>query len=251
MSKLADVIRRTTHIQPAPLGFATAIQKVRPTMLLVGTLRERWSQAADAVSAGADVLLLAGTPNEKDVAQAVAAADGRPCGLQPPQVDADKLSHLRKAGIDFLALGHETSAAALQDEQLGFVMQLAGELSDTELRTHDALPLDALSLEAEAGPLTIQRQMKLLRISGLTRRPLLLTVQADADPQDLRPLRDAGVALVAVDLTERDAIEELRRLRKAIDELPARRSPRRNERPEVTLPRVTSAASEEDDDEEE
>ena len=234
MSKLADVIRRTTHIQPAPLGFATAIQKVRPTMLLVGTLRERWSQAADAVSAGADVLLLAGTPNEKDVAQAVAAADGRPCGLQPPQVDADKLSHLRKAGIDFLALGHETSAAALQDEQLGFVMQLAGELSDTELRTHDALPVDALSLEAEPGPLTIQRQMKLLRISGLT-----------------RPLRDAGVALVAVDLTERDAIEELRRLRKAIDELPARRSPRRNERPEVTLPRVTSAASEEDDDEEE
>lgn len=251
MSKLADLIRRTTHVQPAPLGFAIASQKPRPTMLLVATLRERWSQAANAVSAGADVLLLAGTPSEKDLAQAISAADGRPCGLQPPQVDADKLSQLREAGIDFLALEPETSAAALQDEQLGFVMQLTGELSDTELRTHDALPLDAILVGPSAGPLTIQRQMELLRISDLTRRPLLLTVQADSDQQDLRPLRDAGVALVAVDLTERDAIKELRRLRKAIDDLPARRSPRRDERPEVTLPRVASAGGEEEDDEEE
>jgi hypothetical protein len=165
-------------------------------------------------------------------------------------VDAEKLSQLREAGIDFLALEPETSAAALQDEQLGFVMQLTGELSDTELRTHDALPLDALSLKTGAGPLTIQRQMALLRISGLTQRSLLLTVQADSDLQDLRPLRDAGVALVAVDLTEGNAIEELRRLRKAIDDLPARRSPRRDERPEVTLPRVASAGTEDEDDEE-
>lgn len=251
MSKLAELIRRITRIEAAPIGFGAAQRKAPPTMLLVAVLGERWAQSSDAVAAGVDVLLFAGRPSEKDLAQAVAAAQGRPCGLLTPQADAEGLSRLREAGLDFLVLEPQSSASILQDEDLGFVLHLKGELTDTQLRALDALPLDAVSLEPEPAPLTIHRQMELQRISGLARRPLLLPVRPDADPQELLPLRAAAVALIALDIKERNAIDGLRRLRAAIDALPARRRLRRDEPLEVTLPRASAGEADDEDEDEE
>jgi hypothetical protein len=93
--------------------------------------------------------------------------------------------------------------------------------------------------------------MELQRVAGLARKPLLLSVRPDIDQEDLLCLRDSGVALVAVDLKERGAQEALPRLRGVIDSLPARRRPKRDERPEVTLAGVAPSSQEEFEEDEE
>ena len=250
MSKLADLLQRSARAAPGALGFGASAPKMIATMLLVALVGERWASAAgEAVSAGADAVLLTGTPGEKELAEAVAAVDSRPCGLLDPKADAEAIAALRQAGLDFLTLGAEAPASALLDEELALLLHLNEELTDIELRTLDSLSLEAIYLERANGPLTIRRQMELRRVSGLARKPLLLAVQPDIEERELLSLRDAGVVLVALDLKERGATDALRRLRGVIDGLPSRRS-RNDERAAVTIGQVTSAESEEEEEEE-
>ena len=251
MSKLDDLIRRATRAEPAPLGFGSVRSRPPSTMLLVALVGERWARAVgEAVSAGADAVLLTGSPGKKELAEAISAAKGHPCGLLAPQADAEATSQLRQAGLDFLALESQAPASALLEQELALLLYLKDELTDIELRVLDALPLSAIYLEWETEPLTIRRQMELQRISGLARKPLLLPVRPDAEQQDLLSLRDAGVALAALDLGRRGAADALRHLRDVIDGLPPRRRLRREERPEVTLPRVAAGEVEEEEEEE-
>lgn len=251
MSKLADLLKRSARSAPGALGFGASTPKKTATMLLVALVGERWARAAgEAVTAGADAVLLTGTPGEKELAEAVAAADGRPCGLLDPRAGAEAMAALRQAGLDFLTLGAEAPASALLDEELALLLHLDEELTDIELRTLDSLSLEAIYVERANGPLTIRRQMELRRVSGLARKPLLLAVQSDIEEQELLSLREAGVVLVALDLRERGAADALRRLRGVIDGLPPRRS-RSDERAAVIVSQVASSAPEEEEEEEE
>ena len=250
MTKLAELIRRAMRVSSSPMGFAPSAPKAAPTMLLLAFAGERWKAAVtDAAAAGADAVALAARPSEKEIAEAIDAADGRPCGLLAPEAGAEQLARLRSAGVDFLVLEPEAPASALLDEDVTLLLRLRQELTDVQLRTLDALPVSALYVEREAGPITIWRQMELQRISGLARKPLALRVQADARQQDLLALREAGVALLAVDMKERDAAAVLRHLRSVIDGLPPRRPGRREDRPRVTIPGAGAGATEEEDDE--
>ena len=252
MSKLADLIRRATRIEPAPMGFAPVSRQLPPTMLLLALAGERWAKgAADAVAAGADAVLLTGRPSEKELSEAVSAADGRPCGLLAGEASGEQASRLRQGGLDFVVLEPQTPASALLDEQLGFLLHLREEPTDMQLRALDSLPLDALYLEREPSPLTIWRQVELQRISGLARKALLLLVHPDAGQDDLLGLREAGAALVAIDLKERNAVDAIKRLRGVIDGLPRRRRPRREERPGVLLPGVAGQREHEEEEDEE
>ena len=250
MSKLADLLKRSARSAPGALGFGASTPKKTATMLLVALVGERWGRATgEAVTAGADAVLLTGTPGEKELAEAVAAVDSRPCGLLDPRADAEATAALCQAGLDFLTLEAEAPASALLNEELALLLHLNEEMTDIELRTLESLSLEAIYLERSNGPLTIRRQMELRRVSGLARTPLLLAVQPDIEEQELLSLRDAGVALVALDMRERGAADALRRLRGVIDGLPSRRS-RNDERAAVTIGQVTSAESEEEEEEE-
>ena len=252
MSKLTELIRQATGGAPARLGFGAGPRKPPPSMLLVAFVGERWARAvAEAASVGADAVLLTGRPSEKELSEAVSAADGRPCGLLAPEADAEAASRLHSAGLDFLVLDSHAPAGVLLDQELAILLHLRDELTDIELRMLDSLALAAIYAEREAGPLTIQGQIELQRIGGLARKPLLLPVRSDAEQQELRCLRDIGVALAALDFGERGAVDALRRLRGVIDALPPRSRPRREERLEVTVPRVGAGDGLEEEDEEE
>ena len=249
MAKLADLIRRATKGEPAPLGFGSTREKPPASMVLVALAAKRWPQAAsDAVAAGADALFLTGRPNEKEITEAIAAADGHPCGLLATD-DAD-LSALHDAGLDFLALSPDAPARLLQKEDPTFLLRVDHDLTDVQLRTIDALPVDALYLDAGSAPLTISRQMEIQRVSGLTHKSIMLSVASDSTQDDLLSLRESGVALIAVDMANQDAAETLRHLRGLIDALPKRGRQRGQERPGVTLPTVFSHDHEEDDEDE-
>lgn len=236
MSKLSDLIRRTTGADPAPLGFALGERKTKPTMLLVAIASKNPArEAADAAGAGADIVLLTGAPSEKEVQEAVSSAKDAAIGLMLD--GSGKLKDIQQAGADFVVLQPDTPASVLLNEKLGFVFRVSDDLTDMQLRMLDALPVNAMYVEQNAAPLTIQRQLELRRVSGLTRKPLLLPVPSDADQDHLLALREAGVALLAVDMSVGGA-SALGSLRKLVDGLP-KQNPH-HEKTSVTLPLSSS-----------
>jgi hypothetical protein len=252
MSKLADLLRRATRAEPAPIGFAAGARKTPPSMLVVALIGESWARGAgEAAAAGADALLLTGEPPEKELADALSKADGRPCGLLAPAADAGQTSQLRTAGIDFLVLEPQGPSTPLQDEGMTFLLRVRDEFTDIQLRTLDTLPLAALYLETGPPAFTILGQMELKRISGLARKPLLVPVQADVEQHDLFALRDAGVGMVAVDAVERGGLDLIRRLLPAIAALPHRRRPRSDDGTAVSLAGAVGGTEEEEEEEEE
>ena len=257
MSKLATKIRKITRMEPAPLGFGTAAARARPPglLLMVHGPASGLRPPANLTDSGLDALLLSLNP-EKDPAEAARwakAAGDIPCGVRVPAAASETVAALKQAGIDFLAFEAESASAdALLDTEMGYVLALSGDPSDTLLRVMADLPLDGLWLPDWHGPLTVQSQLELRRIHALARTPLLLPVRDDISAGDLECLRDTGVVGVAVGGHEHGAWDRLPDLRKAIDSLPSPRVRRREERPDAVLPaRTLVPASAEDEEEEE
>jgi hypothetical protein len=257
MSKLSNKIRKATRVEPAPLGFGVAAARPRPPSLLLMMHGPASSvrPPADLAKSGLDALLLSLNP-EKDTAEAARwaeAAGDLPCGVRVPSAASETVAALKQAGIDFLAFEADSaSAEALLDTEMGYVISLTGDPSDSLLRAMADFPLDALWLADWHGPLTVQSQLELRRIYLLARTPLLVPVRADIGAGDLECLRDVGVVGVAVDGHEHNAWDRLAALRQAINGLPPPRVRRREERPEAVLPvsaRAPSSAEEEEEEE--
>ena len=257
MSKLANKIRKITRVEPAPLGFGVAAARARPPslLLMVHGPASGMRPPADLADSGLDALLLSLNP-EKEAAEAARwakTAGDLPCGVRVPSAAGETVAALKQAGIDFLAFEAESASAdALLDTEMGYVLALVGDPSDTLLRAMADFPLDALWLADWHGPLTVRSQLELRRIYLLARTPLLVPVRADISAGDLECLRDTGVVGVAVDGHEHGAWDRLPALRKAIDGLPPPRTRRREERPDAVLPvRALAPSSAEDEEEEE
>ena len=252
MGKLTDLIKRAGRTEPEPMGFGAAARQHLPTLLLVALAGERWARAAaEAIDAGADALLLTGRPSDKEIEETVAAAKDHACGLLAPDASAEQLQRLHEAGLDFAVIGPGAPAAAIADEKLTLAYHLRDDLTDIQLRALDAMPFVVIYLERDAAPTTVMRLIELQRIAGLARKPLLIQIALDSGKAELTALRDAGGALVAIDMKERNAAETLRKLRETIDALPRRRL-HRDERPNVALSRSGGESehqSDEEDDE--
>ena len=251
MAKLNTLIKRATRPEHGPMGFGAAARKPQASMLLVAIIGDHWPRAvSDAAAAGADVLVLQGKPGDKDISEAIAAAGDQPCGVMLSDTSLDALPRLREAKVDFVLVGANSPAAALMEEELAVVLQLREELSDVQLRTLEAWPFGAIYFDRESAPATIFKLLDLQRVAGLARKPLMVQIPADTKQGELMALRDAGVALLAVDMKDRSAIDSLKRLRETVDALP-RHKPRKEEKREAWLPSGGSGAMSEHGEEEE
>jgi hypothetical protein len=241
MSKLAEAIRRTLRSEAAPMGFGAARAAPKATML-VGVI--------GGAAGDADVVVLEArgkVPSPSDVERA--RGEGvAVVGLRANDVERSALEELRKGGLDFLLFDPDsTPAAALLDDQLGYVMAVSGEADEGYLRSLSPLNLDAFYLEDLPSPLTVARQLELTRIGVFGGRPIVARVKADADKTELECLRAAGVVVLLLE----DA-SGVARLKETVMSLPPRRV-RKDERPSiaVALPRTQPEhdhEEEEDDD---
>jgi hypothetical protein len=255
MSKLADKIRKTTRVEPAPLGFGVPAARPRPPslLLMVHGAASAMRPPADLARCGLDALLVALNPDKEggEAARWAKACGDIPCGLQVPAVATETVAAVKEVGIDFLAFEPESASAdALLDTEMGYVLALTGEPSDALLRAMADFSLDALWLADWHDPLTVRLALELRRIYLLARTPLLVPVRADIGAGDLECLRDVGVVGVAVDGREPSAWDRLTALRQAIDALRPRVR-RREERPEAMLPLRELAPSLAEEEEEE
>jgi hypothetical protein len=252
MSKLSALLRRASRSEPAPMGFTALSGRAKtPEMLLSAILPNLESNAATAAAkAGADFFLLESGDLGGD-AEAIKALTGSlaaPCGLRLSRPDAGAAAAARDLGLDYLHItDYETPAAALLDEETGFVLSLADDTDDTFLRILESMPFEAIYAGELSGPFTLARQLELRRIAGLTRKPLLLQLRDTASSQDLECLRDSGVAAVLVEARGKGA-EQLSALRQAIGAMSPRRR-RRGDRESMAVLPSTARTAESDDDE--
>jgi hypothetical protein len=259
MSRLGDKIRKTMGMEPAPMGFGAAVARPRtPSMLLVVQQPASGKRRrGDLAESGVDALLLSLADPERETGELekwVKESGGVPCGALVDGASGKAAAALKETGVDFLAFDAEaTSADALLQTELGYVLVLSGEPSDSFLRAMEPLPLDALLLPDWRPPLTVRGQLELHRLVLLSRTPLIVSAPLDIAPGELECLRDAGVAAVAVNGADSATWDRLTTLRQAIDGLPPRRRRRRDERAEAIVPAVggpADQAGEEEEDEE-
>lgn len=244
MSKLGDAIRRSQRVEATPLGFGAARPAPKPSML-VGFIGKA-TDAAAARDAGAEVILVDARGQDVPAADAAklreAAAD-LPLGVWSKSADAAKAKALREAGVDFLVFEAEsTSATALLEEDMGYVLVLPEAPEELFLRSLEPLPLEAVIVSSVPMPLTVADQIELGRNGAFARKPMLCQVKADIAKEEAQCLRTTGVvALLA------GAPADVGRLKETVASLPPRKQ-RRDDRPVVSLPRGQAPQQEDDDD---
>jgi hypothetical protein len=227
MSKLSERMRRAARTEARPVGFTTVATVPQPTMLVIADLSVKDAVgAADSAAGGADALLV---PDEVAEAVLQATAGGAtPVGVRLPRGNRARVAALREAGADFIVLGEDSAASALMEDGLTYILDVAGEPTDTDLRALDALPVESLLVPAVEGALTIRRSIGLRRFVAFARKPLMLPVSADAESADLEALRELNVLLL---LTPASGVSSLR---ERVAALPPRR--RRREESTVGVP---------------
>ncbi len=244
MTKLADAIRRSQRIEAAPMGFGAARPATKPTMV-VGAIAKASESLQAYKDAGVDLVVIdarPGTVSDADAKKLAADAGGLILGVLAGSIDASQAASLKDGGFDFLIFDADsTPAAALLDDQLGFVLTLPAQPDELFLRSLESLSLDAVYLESLPSPLTVARQLDLNRIGLLAHKPLVCLTQAGVSAEDLRCLRAAGAGVVLA--TGADAAKGLK---DTVAALPPRKS-RREERRMVSLP-VGAAAGHDDED---
>ena len=257
MSKLGEKIRRAMRLESAPIGFGAMVSRAPISSLLLMVHGPAWSMRprGDLASLGVEGVLLSLSNLQQEIGQVAKwakEAGDVPCGAQVKAASGRIVAELKEAGADFLAFDAEaTSAEALLETEMGYVLALSGEPTDSFLRAMDALTLEGLWLYDWQGPLTVRRLMELRRLLLLSRTPLFVPARPDIGPAELECLRDAGVVAIAVNGAEASTWQRLSDLRQAIDGLPPR-ARRREERPEAVLPlgrELTPQAEEEEEEE--
>ena len=243
MTKLADAIQRSQRTDVAPMGFGAGRATSKPS-LLVGLIT---ADAAAIAATPAAVILLDGrgrSPSKDDLTTARTAAAQKPLGLWSTVAGADAAKELQAAGVDFLLFDPEaTPAAALLEEELGYVISLPPAPEELYLRSLESLNLEGLYVDTAPTAPTVAQQIELNRIGLLGRKPLLVRVAADASRDDLQSLRGAGAGVILAEGTP----ERIAALQETVLALPPRRT-RREERATVSLPRGQAAQPEEEDD---
>jgi hypothetical protein len=236
--------------EAAPIGFR-AVRPAKTPQLLAALLLDDADKLAQAVAAGAGVVILKDAKTE-DLEATVQVAGETPLGVWPQGIDAADTKALIAASVDFIVFEAEsTPATALLEEKLGYVLALKdGEDDDTYLRVLESVALDAVLLPDWKGPLTLKKQVELRRIAALARKPLMLPVETSVESGDLECLRDAGVSILLLDGSEAKMLDALPALIETIEALPG---PRRHRETtlEVLLPRAVEMAAEEEGEEEE
>jgi len=249
MSKLSDQIRKSSRVEPAPIGFAAAAaKKASPTMVcLVRLSKSEVGKAEEAAKKGADGVIVEGLDagKAKDV---VKKAGTTFVGAQVSEATRSDVSALREAGADFVVFTLESMADAMLEEKIGLVLSLNGETEDTTLRLLGDLGLEALIVPGPGGKLSLQELLGFRRVAALAHTPLLVEVEPNANADLLQALREAGVAGVIVNSS---GIAKLEALKERISALPAR-GKKKEERAEAMVPASASSGGNhenEDDDE--
>ena len=257
MSRLTDLLDKTQTASPG-IGFAASRQAAAiPSIALIGRVTTaELSDDASLADSPADALLV--TLDASDGAAVGRVSDAlkdRLWGARVGSVSADDASALKEAGCDFIVFDAEgTSAAVLNDHDLGKVIAVGfddQEFDEGETKAIRTLDIDCALLTPPDGllPLTVQTLLRVQAMRATVRKRSILTAPAGLGKAELETLRNAGIAAIAVSLS--DAGQEIQRMKDDIASLPRRRPQggRGSSSPSVGFGGGASSTDDYDDDE--
>lgn len=195
MSQLQKAIQRIRRREGPSLGFGP-VAREKPRALLAAAMASTADEVAGAIGAGVDVVFVAAEGSDGYLALAADPDSGEAVvGAYLPRLDTDDASSLREAACDFVASPlTATAAAAVDREQMGHVISVPSDVSDTTLRSLGPLGLAALFVELDTPTLTLGSQLNLVRLASFSSTPLFVTGEPGIGVDELRVLRDSGVA---------------------------------------------------------
>jgi hypothetical protein len=256
MSRLIDEFKKASRGMAPAMGFRTASSAApAPKMLLIaglgpGALK---SPAGNLDDAHAALIRFTGAaPTGKTTQQILSSLPDIPWGFSLGDDDGKKAAALIKAGADFMVFPAASPISAIPgDEKLGKILQVESSMDNGLLRAINNLPVHAVFVTDafEGGGSLVWHQLMIYQhLANFISKPLIAPAPGSITEAEIKALWDAGMdgIIVAADT----AAADLKTLRRAFDNLPAR-SGRKRDKSEAILPRLPGEARPEPPDEEE
>jgi hypothetical protein len=253
MSKFIDRLKQAST-GGQPMGFRAVVAPSKPRLLLVAAVAQGDTADLAGFVAGADAGLLAMakfSAGAKTLRQLSQAVPDIPWGGWLKEAGQEGIELVAAAGGDFIVFPAGTSLAMLGEEKVGKILEVEPSLEPGLLKAVDDLPVDAVLITAEDGPLLTWRHLMLVqRCANLLRKPLLVLVPPEVTAAELGALWEAGVRGVVVKAGVGGRIAEIAKM---LEKLPVPRAGNRDKAGPL-LPRMgggTGRTSEEEEEEEE
>lgn len=257
MSRLIDEFQKATRAVTPAMGFRTA-RSTAPAlkMLLIAGLEPGAikSPAVNLEHTHAALIRFTGAaPTAKASQQIAASLPDIPWGFSLGDDDNKKAATLIKAGGDFMVFPAASRLSAIPgDEKLGKILQVESSMDDGLLRAVNDLPVHAVLIADtfEGGGSLVWHQLMIYQhLANFISKPLIVPAPASTTEAEVKALWDTGVDGIIVEM-DAAGTEDLKTLRQAIDNLPAR-SARKRGKAEALLPHLAGEASAEPPEEEE
>ena len=249
-SKFIEALKKLSQTSAPPMGFGRRKEghKAYPLML-IANYESPLEEQAVTIASKLDAIIFSGSKIDKDSLKQQIKDHPAPWGIRAKS--PKDTAAIKETGFDFLVFSsQETEAAILRTQEMGKVMEIDVNLSDSQMRSLEFLPVDALLLpfSGKKASLTVQNLLAYQRIDLLVTKPLLGYMPAKISGEDLRLLWEAGLD-GAVFNGEELTPEEMERLQEAIKSFPSHRGEKK--RAEALLPSLASTIPEEPEDESE
>ena len=234
MSKLIEMLDKTSENSPSPLGFGAASGRIptNPSIVLIGqaTADEVTGNSALADSKADAFLVTMTSPDSNALDGIQKAFKDRLWGVRVGALSEEQASRLKEKGCDFVVFDPEnTSAAVLNDEELGSIIAINADLDEETGGAITGLSLDAAIYAPGESllPLTVQRLIEVQLVRGLVGKHFLISVPAGMTPSDFEALKSAGIAGMVMNLSSH---EDIAKAKEAIGNIPNRRPKSRDRR---------------------
>jgi hypothetical protein len=245
MSRFIDKLKQASQAAPQSMGFKVMpAASSKPRMLLVASLSEAHDENLAEFVSGADAWLLvisklsSGLKDIKKVSQTVS---GIPWGGWLRNTGR-RIAPTAKLDCDFLVFpAVTTSLAAIQNEEVGKILEVEPSLGEGMLKAVNELPVDAVLIVGENKEgLTWHHLMLFQRFADLLTKPLLASIPSKVTAGELQAIWEAGVNGVVVEVGVGHPVNRVSELRQAIDKLAFPWQSKRRKATGVLLPYVAS-----------
>ncbi len=246
-SRFIEALKKLSQSSISPLGFGRRKEGAKSPMLLIAALDAVSGERLPESLSPVDALIFAGSKAGKDALRQSMKSNPAPWGMALKS--SKDTAEAKELGFDFIVFSaQETEASILRTEEVGKVMEINMNLADSQLRSVELLPVDALLLPfpAKASSLTVENLLAYQRIDLLVTKPLIGYVPAKISGEDLRLLWEAGLD-GAVIKAEGLSGKEVERLREVTKSFPPHRGEKK--RFEALLPSIAATIPGEQEDE--
>jgi len=258
MSRFIDKLKRLSRTEAQTIGFRRSPDiSPKPRIQLVASLAQESADNLVDYVTGADAGMIritkisSGTRALQKITQAVSDI---PWGGWLQAEKQVEIKQIVKSGGDFIVFPAVTTPLAiLQNDEIGRILEIEASTSEGLLRAANELPLDAVLIATEKSEddvITWQHLMLFQRFADLLTKPLLVSIPSNVTEGELQALWEAGIKGVIIEVSAELPQDRFQELRQIIDRLTFP-TPRRGEKVEPLLPRVTQEPGTADAEEEE